>query len=70
MNVRGSAASLAQAVKDLSLEWDRTKSYWRDVKGRQFEHQYLEPLPGYVARTVATIEEIDALLRKVRSDCE
>ena len=70
MNIRGSAATLSQAAKDLTVEWEQTKNYWRDVKMRDFETKYLDPIPGYVARTIAVMEEIDALLRKVKSDCE
>ncbi len=70
MSTRSSAANLVQAVKDLTVEWQETKSYWRDVKSQEFERKYLEELPSYVARTTAVIEQIDALLRKVRTDCE
>jgi hypothetical protein len=70
MSVRVSGANLAQAVKELSLEWERTKSSWRDVKSQEFERNYLEILPHHVARAMTVIEEIDVLLRKVRNDCE
>ncbi|RYD70959.1 MAG: hypothetical protein EOP84_25755 [Verrucomicrobiaceae bacterium] len=70
MNTRASAANLAQAVKDLSIEWDQIKDSWRDVKSREFEEKYLEPIPNQVARATAVIEEIDAILRKVKADCE
>ena len=70
MNARVSASNLVQAMKDLSLEWEQTKSYWRDVKSLEFERTYLEQLPREIGRATAVIEEIDALLRKVRSDCE
>ena len=36
-----SNATLAQAIKDLSQKWEHTKSYWRDVKTEEFEHNYL-----------------------------
>lgn len=70
MNIRGSAANLAQAAKDLSIHWQETKASWRDVKTREFEASYLDQLPSHVARAMAAMEEIDALLRKVRNDCE
>jgi hypothetical protein len=70
MNIRSSAANLAQAAKELKLDWEQTKTYWRDVKSLEFEHKYLENVPHEVARAAAVIEEIDALLRKVRRDCE
>ncbi|MEA3213085.1 MAG: hypothetical protein QOE70_6142 [Chthoniobacter sp.] len=70
MSTKASAANLAQALKDLNVEWQYTKTYWNDVKSREFESQYLDPLPNHVARAMAVMEEVDALLRKVRNDCE
>ncbi|HEY2344238.1 MAG TPA: hypothetical protein VGH90_14435 [Chthoniobacteraceae bacterium] len=70
MSVRASGSNLAQALKNLMIEWGDTKMYWRDVKSMEFEKSYLEDLPQYVGRTAAVIEELDNVLRKVRSDCE
>jgi len=70
MSTRSSAANLAQAAKDLTLEWEQTRAYWHDVKSQEFERKYLEVIPPHVARTLAVIEELDVLLRKVRNDCE
>ncbi len=70
MSTRTSAAILAQAVKELSLEWQQARGSWNDVKSRQFEREYLEALPQHVARSIAVIEELDGLLGKVRKDCE
>ena len=70
MNTRAAAANLAQATKDLSIAWQEAKSSWRDAKAAEFESKYLDPLPAYVARAGAALEELDALLRKVKADCE
>ena len=70
MNTRSSAANLVQAAKDLAVAWDQTKETWRDVKSREFEEHYLEQLPNHIVRATAVIEEIDAVLRKVKADCE
>ena len=70
MNARATAANLAQGVKDLSFDWEQTKTYWHDVKSQQFERDYLEQVADYVTRARAAMEEIDVLVRKVRSDCE
>ena len=52
MNPRGSAASLGEAVKELSIKWQQTQTYWRDVKSQEFEKNYLDALPSYVARAL------------------
>ena len=70
MNTRTSAANLAQAMKDLSLVWQQTRSQWRDAKAIEFDDRYLEVLPQHVARASAAMEEIESLLKKVRNDCE
>jgi hypothetical protein len=70
MNTRTSAANLAQAMKELSLAWQRTRADWRDAKSIEFDDRYLEVLPQHVARATSAMEEIDNLMKKVRSDCE
>ena len=70
MNTRTSAANLAQAMKELTLEWQETRAQWRDAKAIEFDDTYLEILPQQVARATAAMEEIEALLKKVRRDCE
>jgi hypothetical protein len=69
-SIQGSSSNLAQAARTLAIEWENTKAYWRDAKSEEFERQYLTELPGHVASAVAAIEEIDTLLKRVRSDCE
>lgn len=70
MNITGIDGSLVQAWKELSLSWDETTASWRDLKAQEFQKKYLEDLPQHVARATASIAEVSALLRKVRSDCE
>jgi hypothetical protein len=70
MNTRTSAANLAQAMKELTLEWQETRAQWRDAKAIEFDNTYLEILPQQVARATAAMEELEALLKKVRRDCE
>ncbi len=70
MSTRASAANLVQAAKDLSLQWQQTKSYWNDIKSQEFEQTYLESLPEDVARAVSVMTDLDELIRKVRKDCE
>ncbi len=70
MNARASAANLYQAAKDLSFEWEQTRTYWNDAKSQQFARDYLDMISEYITRSRAAMEEIDVLLRKVRSDCE
>jgi hypothetical protein len=70
MNTSTSAANLAQAMKNLSVDWQQTRAEWRDAKAIEFDDTYLEVLPQQVARATAAIEELESLLKKVRRDCE
>lgn len=70
MSARVGASNLEEAVKELSLHWDRTRNSWRDAKAIEFERTYLEKLPHIVMRAKTIMEEADLLLRKIRTDCE
>ncbi|CAN5678270.1 hypothetical protein BH11VER1_BH11VER1_16270 [soil metagenome] len=70
MSTRVSANNLANAVRDLSVAWQQTKTYWRDQKSKDFEEKYLEELPNQVSQAKTAMEELDAFLRKVKNDCE
>lgn len=70
MSAKESAGNLVQALKELNLKWSETKAHWHDLKMQQFERDYLEEVPDHVQRTMSVMQEIDAFIRKVRSDCE
>ena len=70
MSTKSSAAALAQAVKDLSADWEQTKEHWLDAKSVEFERTYLAELPDQVARALDVMQDVDALLEKLRRDCE
>jgi hypothetical protein len=70
MSAKESAGNLVQALKELNLKWGETKSHWHDSKMQQFERDYLEEIPDHVQRTMGVMQEIDALIKKVRSECE
>jgi hypothetical protein len=70
MSTRVSASNLAQALRELTVEWQQTKSSWRDQKSLEFQEHYLERLPHLVTHARNVMEEMDNLLRKVKNDCE
>jgi hypothetical protein len=70
MSAKESAANLVQALKELNLKWGETKSHWHDIKSQQFERDYLAELPDHVQRTMNVMQQLDLLLKKVKSDCE
>lgn len=70
MSLAASTSRLVAVSRDLSAQWNQTRNYWRDAKAAEFEHRYLEELFLGVDRTVTILEKLDALLKKVREDCE
>ena len=66
----GSKSRLMAATKELTIAWNVTKNHWRDEKSREFERRYLEELAARVDRTVTVIEKLDALLTRIRTECE
>jgi hypothetical protein len=70
MNLNANKSRLAGITRELSLQWDQTKNYWRDQKSTEFEKKYLEELFVFSDRTILVIEKLDELLKKIRSDCE
>ena len=70
MSIRSSASNLQEAMKQLNMEWQRTKESWSDVKSRDFENTYLADLPQQIARANHVIEELDDILKKIKASCE
>jgi hypothetical protein len=68
--MHASGSRLEAITKELRLQWLQTKEYWTDAKSQEFEQRYLQELFATVDKTVATIEEIDKLVTKIRKDCE
>ena len=70
MSTRVNVALLGEATKKLMVEWERTAAQWTDAKALEFHKEYLEALPSLVAQAGNAVDELNALLSKVRHDCE
>ena len=68
--MKGSGARLGGLTKELRAQWLDTKSYWRDARGEEFEHRYMEELFASVDRAATVMEQLDKLLTQIRRDCE
>jgi len=66
----GNASKLMALTKGLSVQWEQTREHWRDAKGREFEQHFLDPLWSGVDRALPVMEQLDQLIKKIRSDCE
>jgi hypothetical protein len=70
MSMSGNKGRLVGLTRDILLEWDETKNYWRDAKSEEFERRFMSELAAHVNRAVLIMEQMEELLKKVRSDCE
>jgi len=70
MNLSGHKSRLVGVTKELALRWAETQNYWRDAKGQEFGHRYMQDLMLQVDKTVTIIEKLDEVLKKIQSDCE
>ena len=70
MSLSGSKGRLNGITRELTLKWEDTKVSWRDLKAQEFEQRYVRELLVEMGRTMAALEKLDELLRKIRNDCE
>jgi hypothetical protein len=70
VSAKGCSSTLAQSAKNLSAGWQEAQAHWRDAKAAQFQREYLDAIPALVGKSREALEELDRILRKVRSDCE
>jgi len=70
MSLSGSKGRLTGVTRELGLKWEETRATWRDQKAQEFEQRWLGELTVEMGKTVAAIEKLDELMRKIRSDCE
>lgn len=70
MSLSGHKSRLVGLTRDISLEWAEAKNYWQDAKSEEFDRRFMNELSAQVNRTMVVLEQLDELLKKVRSDCE
>lgn len=70
MSLNANRSRLMAMTKELSLRWGETKNHWQDAKSLEFERQYLEQLQLQLNRAAEVCEKLDAIIAKVRTDCE
>ena len=70
MSTKACAGKLGKSTKQLLLNWEETKQSWRDTKAREFEEQYIVPLPTAVESAMKVMMELDKVLTRIRRDCE
>ena len=70
MSLSGNKGRLLGLTREVTLQWAETKNYWRDAKSEEFERKFMAELSAHVNRATVVLEQLEELLKKVRSDCE
>lgn len=71
MNAGGEQGARLEAVtRELTERWRQTREVWRDAQAREFEGRFIQVLEASVANAARGMSELDAVLRRIRSDCE
>jgi hypothetical protein len=70
MSTGGNAVRLAALTRDLRGQWILTREQWSDEKSREFEARFLAELETAVHAAETRIEMLEAVLHKLRRDCE
>jgi hypothetical protein len=69
MSTRVSSSPIDESIKELMAAWHHTRNSWRDQQALAFEKDFLEKLPAVATQARSAIDELDAVLRKIRQDC-
>ncbi len=70
MNVGSSRGLLVRSSRDLVEAWRETQRYWRDARAAQFDKDFIADIPKSVGSAATVIQDIDAILNRIRRDCE
>jgi hypothetical protein len=70
MNLSGQKSRLLALTKQISLDWTETQNHWSDSRSREFDSRHMTELFANVERASIMLDKLEALLNKVRSDCE
>ena len=70
MSLSGNKGRLIGLTREITLRWTETQAHWHDAKSEEFEHRFMSELSVHVNRAVLVLEQMEELLKKVRSDCE
>ncbi|MEX2544575.1 MAG: hypothetical protein WD316_05550 [Phycisphaeraceae bacterium] len=70
MTIHAGRANLTDAMKTLHARWQRAQGAWRDNVSGRFARANLQPLEADARTALSAMTEMDAILRRIRRDCE
>jgi UTP:GlnB (protein PII) uridylyltransferase len=70
MSNSGSGARLTALTKQLEEQWRQTRQSWTDAKADEFEERFMRELETVANVTCAGIDNLEQILRNLRTECE
>ena len=70
MSITVGHAQLQDALKELTIRWERVKHKWDDQKTREFEEDMVAPLKPKIKATLAALERVGSVVAQARRECE
>jgi hypothetical protein len=69
MGVHEGRGQLAEATKQLKRHWNGVQSAWTDAVSEEFDETYLKPLETDIRSAMSAMDQMAALLSRIRQDC-
>ncbi len=69
MSVKDAHARLSLIAKELGRDWSELRLSWRDEMADYFEKRYIEPLETELRKSKSAMEQLDALVSRIKNDC-
>lgn len=66
----GTGNRLMTLTRELFRDWEQTRQFWNDDKSREFEKKFINELTTGASQAANSIEILEQVLTKVRSECE
>lgn len=70
MSNSASGARLVALTRELMNKWHQTRNHWRDAKAQEFEQRFMDELEHAANATSLGIENLERIIRKIKTDCE
>jgi len=69
-NLGDGLGQLTHAVSDLNQQWSQTQQHWNDATSRQFDEDYLKPIPAQMQMLVAAVQAFAASVEKASRELD
>jgi hypothetical protein len=63
-------ARIVGLTRELLNKWNQSKDSWRDAKALEFEKKFLDELEASADHASTGIENLERIIRNIRSECE